>query len=224
MVVMHQPPPSTECSSPQINVKGAQLKNVEKLAYLGSPLTRNMRINQEVAQRISKVSQAIVQLHASMWNHQGIHLNTKLQMYKVVVLTTLIYGVETCTVYSNQARMLNHFYLSCFRRILKLRWQDRVPDMEVLERTGILSIQAILKQAQWRWSGHLVCFLPPVPSSLPTPSALLSALPPLSSSQYTPFSPLSSRLPLSFPIFSPFMSPPLFPSFSPLLFSSLPLP
>ncbi|VDM06293.1 unnamed protein product [Schistocephalus solidus] len=50
-----------------------------------------------------------------MWNRHGIHLNTKLKMYKAVVLTTLLYGVETWNVYSNQARKLNQFHLSCLR-------------------------------------------------------------------------------------------------------------
>nr|VZI22619.1 unnamed protein product [Spirometra erinaceieuropaei] len=46
--------------------------------------------------------------------------------------------------------------LSCLRRILRLKWQDRIPDTDVLERTGILSIYAILRPIQLRWSGHLV--------------------------------------------------------------------
>ncbi|BHF57842.1 hypothetical protein SprV_0100078800 [Sparganum proliferum] len=77
-------------------------------------------------------------------------------MYKAVILTTLLYGAETWTVYTKQARRLNHFHLSCLRRILRLNWQDRIPDNDVLERTGILSIYAILRQMQLRWSGHLV--------------------------------------------------------------------
>nr|VZI53952.1 unnamed protein product [Spirometra erinaceieuropaei] len=44
----------------------------------------------------------------------------------------------------------------CLRRILRLNWQDRIPDTEVLERTGILSIYTILRQMQLRWSSHLV--------------------------------------------------------------------
>nr|VZH95283.1 unnamed protein product [Spirometra erinaceieuropaei] len=56
----------------------------------------------------------------------------------------------------DHARRLNHFHLSCLRRILRLKWQDRIPDTDVLERTGILSIYAILRQMQLRWSGHLV--------------------------------------------------------------------
>ncbi|VDL90113.1 unnamed protein product [Schistocephalus solidus] len=91
-----------------------------------------------------------------MRNRHGIHLITKLKMYKAIVLTTLLYGAETWSIYSNQAMKLNHFHLNCLRRILKLIWQDRIPDTEVLEWTGILSIHAMLRQVQLRWRGHLV--------------------------------------------------------------------
>ncbi|BHF64978.1 hypothetical protein SprV_0200798700 [Sparganum proliferum] len=40
--------------------------------------------------------------------------------------------------------------------IMRLSWQDRIPDPEVLERTGILSIYSMVRQLQLRWSGHLV--------------------------------------------------------------------
>ncbi|VDL96449.1 unnamed protein product [Schistocephalus solidus] len=46
-VVMHQPPPSAEYNTPRINVNGAQLKNVETFAYLGSTMSRNTRIDDE---------------------------------------------------------------------------------------------------------------------------------------------------------------------------------
>ncbi|VDL92699.1 unnamed protein product [Schistocephalus solidus] len=77
-------------------------------------------------------------------------------MYKAVVLMTLFYGAEAWTVYSNQARKLNHFNLNCLHRILKLRWQDRIPDTELLDWTRILIIYAMLRQVQLRWSGHMV--------------------------------------------------------------------
>nr|VZI40903.1 unnamed protein product [Spirometra erinaceieuropaei] len=55
-----------------------------------------------------------------------------------------------------QACWLNRFHLSCLRCILKLRWQDRIPDTDVLELTIILSNCAILRQLQLRLRGHLV--------------------------------------------------------------------
>nr|VZI24637.1 unnamed protein product [Spirometra erinaceieuropaei] len=77
-------------------------------------------------------------------------------MYKTLILPTLLYGAETRTVYTKQARRLNPFHLSCLRRILRLNWRDRIPDTDVLERTGILSIYTMLRQMQLRWIGHLV--------------------------------------------------------------------
>nr|VZI49685.1 unnamed protein product [Spirometra erinaceieuropaei] len=118
--------------------------------------TQKTVIDDEVASRISKASQAFGRLRNTVWNRHGLQLSTKLKMYKAVILPTLLYGAETWTVYTRQARRLNHFHLTCLRRILRLNWQYRIPDTEVLERTGILSIYAILRQMQLRWSGHLV--------------------------------------------------------------------
>ncbi|BHF69972.1 hypothetical protein SprV_0301301900 [Sparganum proliferum] len=158
-VVMHPPPPNSATSPnapPQISVNGTQLQVVENFPYLGSTLSRSTKIDDEVANRISKASQAFGRLRNTVWNRHGLQMSTKLKMYKAVILPTLLYGAETWTVYTKQARRLNHFYLSCLRRILRLNWQDRIPDTDVLERTGILSIYAMLRQIQLRWSGHLV--------------------------------------------------------------------
>ncbi|VDL89587.1 unnamed protein product [Schistocephalus solidus] len=70
-VVVPQPPPSMEYNALRINVNGAQLKNVETFAYLGSTLSRNTRIDDEVAQRISKASQTFGRLQAFVWNHHA---------------------------------------------------------------------------------------------------------------------------------------------------------
>nr|VZI05285.1 unnamed protein product [Spirometra erinaceieuropaei] len=158
-VLMHQPPPysvTAPNAPPQISVNGTQLQVVENFPYLGCTLSRNTRIDDEVANRISKASQAFGRLQSTVWNRHGLQLSTKLKMYKAVILSTLLYRTETWTMYAKQARRLNHFHLSRLRRILRLNWQDQIPDTDVLERTGILSIYAILRQMQLRWSGHLV--------------------------------------------------------------------
>nr|VZI51004.1 unnamed protein product [Spirometra erinaceieuropaei] len=88
-------------------------------------------------------------------NRHGLHLNTRLNMYKAVIPPAM-YEAQTWMAYKEQARILIHLHLSCLRRILKLRWQDRIPDMDALERTGILNIYATLRQLKLRWSGHIV--------------------------------------------------------------------
>nr|VZI19838.1 unnamed protein product [Spirometra erinaceieuropaei] len=137
-VAMHQPQPDATYVALQINVDDAQLQVVDNFIYLGST-SRNTKIDDEVARQISKASKAFNSLTD-----------------KAVILLTLLYGAETWMVYNKQARRFNPFYLSCLQWILKLRWQDRIPETEVQERTGILSVYAMLRQLQLRWSGHLV--------------------------------------------------------------------
>ncbi|BHF66147.1 hypothetical protein SprV_0200916100 [Sparganum proliferum] len=135
-VVMHQPPPNTATppDAPQISVNGTQLHVVENFPYLGSTLSRNTKIDDEVARRISKASQVFGRLQSIVWNRHRLQLSTMLKMYKAAILPTLL----------------------CIRRILRVNWQDRNADTDVLERTGILSIYTMLRQIQLRLIGHLV--------------------------------------------------------------------
>ena len=70
-----------------------------------------------------------------------------------VVLSTLLYACETLTVYQRHAKKLNHFHLSCLRKLLKIRWQDKIPDTEVLKKAKMKSVHTLLKLAQLRWTG-----------------------------------------------------------------------
>nr|VZI30662.1 unnamed protein product [Spirometra erinaceieuropaei] len=120
------------------------------------PLPTITKINDEIAHSISKVSKAFGRLQSIVWNRHGLQLSKKLKIYTAVTLTTLLHGAETWTVYTKQACRLNHVHLSCLRRILRLRWRDRIPETDVLEGTGIFSSKTMLRQLRLRWSGHLV--------------------------------------------------------------------
>ena len=85
----------------------------------------------------------------------GIRLDTKLKVYKAVVLPTLLYACETWTVNQRHAKKLNHFHLSCPRKRLKIMCQDKTPDTEVLKKAKMQSVHTLLKLAQLRWTGHV---------------------------------------------------------------------
>ena len=56
----------------------------------------------------------------------------------------------------SHAKKLNHFHTTCLRKLLNIRWQDKVPDIEVLRSAGSLSIHTILMKSQIRWAGYVV--------------------------------------------------------------------
>ena len=78
-----------------------------------------------------------------------------MKIYRAVVLTTLIYGSETWTVYRHHEKIFNHFHLRCLRSLLHIRWQDKGPNTEVLQRASFPSISTITHNAQLRWAGHV---------------------------------------------------------------------
>ena len=84
--VIYQPAPGKPYKEPTITVKGQRLQVVDKFTYLGSTLSRVIRIDDEANARIAKASAAFGQLRGSVGDRSGIRLDTKLKVYKAVVL------------------------------------------------------------------------------------------------------------------------------------------
>lgn len=154
--VMHQPAPQKPYVAPTISVEGEVLNVVDKFTYLGSTLSRCVTIDDEVDARIAKASSAFGRLRETVWEKRGIRRSTKLRVYKAVVLPTLLYACETWTVYERHAKKLNRFHLNCLKKLLKITWQDKIPDTEVLAQAEMTSVYTLLKRAQVRWAGHVV--------------------------------------------------------------------
>ena len=129
-------------------MNGQKLQVVDKFTYLGSTHSRAVHIDDEVTARTAKASVAFGRLRTNVWERNGITLDTKLKVYKAVVLPTLLYACETWTVYQRHAKKLNHFHLSCLRKLLKIRWQAKIPDTEVLKKAKRQSVHTLLKLAQ----------------------------------------------------------------------------
>lgn len=136
--VLQQPAPQMPYVKPVFTGDGETLKAVDKFTYLGSTLSRSVNIDDEVDARITKGSSTFGHLPESVWERRGIKLTTKLEVYKAVVLPTLLYACEAWIVYERHSR--NRFLLNCLRKLLKITWQDKVPGTNALSRAGPLSI------------------------------------------------------------------------------------
>ena len=92
--VVYQPAPGKPYKEPTITVKGQRQQVVDKFTYLGSTLSRVVHSDDEVNARIAEASAAFDRLRGS-----GIRLDTKLKVYRSVVLPTLLYACDTWIVY-----------------------------------------------------------------------------------------------------------------------------
>ena len=59
-------------------------------------------------------------------------------------------------VYRRHFKQLERFHQRAIRPILGIRWQDRVTNTEVFERTNCISIEAMLLKSCLRWTGHVI--------------------------------------------------------------------
>ena len=92
--IVYQPAPGKPYKEPTITVKGQQLQVVDKFTFLGSTLSRVVHIDDEVNARIAEASAAFGRLRGSIWDRSGIRLDTKLKVYRSVVLLTLLYSIH----------------------------------------------------------------------------------------------------------------------------------
>jgi len=118
---------------------------------------RTGSLDDEITARVAKATAAFGCLRKRLWDDHGIQVDTKVQVYRAVVLTTLLYGSETWTLYRRHVKKLDSFHLRCVRRILHIKWQDRVPYTTVPEQCDTTDIESILFRTRFRWSGHVSC-------------------------------------------------------------------
>ena len=130
--------------------------NVECFTYLGSKMTSSNSLDKEISNRIAKASASYGRLHKRVWSDRGLTVETKCAVYRAVVLTALLYGCESWTLYRRHVKSLEQFHQRCLRRIMNIKWYNRVSNVKVLNKVKMPSIDALLLQSQLRWSGHLV--------------------------------------------------------------------
>ena len=154
--VMYQPAPGNHYVEPIIFVEGVRLKVVDKFTYLGSTLNRFATLDDEITARIQKAALAFKSLEDRAWSKRSIKKSTKVKIYSACVLTALLYACETWSAYKKHVRILERFHQRCLRRIMNVHWQTHTPDTEILDRSGLGSIESLLHRHRLRWVGNLI--------------------------------------------------------------------
>ena len=128
---------------------------MEHFTYLGSVISNDAKVSKDLDNCPSKASSSFGRLSKRVWQSHLLHLSVKIQVYKAVVIPTLLYGAETWVLYRKQITLLQWFHQCCLFSILGIKWQDHVSNKEVLKRASLPSIESIFLQVQLRWAGHI---------------------------------------------------------------------
>ena len=83
-------------------------------------------IDDQIAHHIAQASSSFGMLRQRLCDEHCFRLRTKVNVYKAVVLTSLLYSCETWTTYRCHTKLLEQFHQRCLKSICGIKWQDKV--------------------------------------------------------------------------------------------------
>lgn len=99
----------------------------------------------EINHHLSCANGAYARLRKRVYEDRDLRVDTKLLLYKAVVLPTLLYGAESWTTYSRHLRALE---------LKWIKWEDRRTNISIREEAKMPSTTTTIMQHQLLWTGH----------------------------------------------------------------------
>ena len=71
-------------------------------------------------------------------------------------MATMLYSAELCPLTIKHMKTLEAAHHKFQRRLLGIKWYDRVSDVEVRKRTGTAKLEELIKERRLRWLVHVI--------------------------------------------------------------------
>lgn len=138
-----------------ITVQGEALEEVDSFTYLGSILDKHGGTDADIRTRIGKARTAFHQLK-NIWGSSEISATTKIRLFNTLVKPVLLYGAETWRTTATIMKKIQVFINTCLRKIIKIRWPDKISNVELRQRTKQQPVDQDILHRRWRWIGHIL--------------------------------------------------------------------
>lgn len=139
-----------------ITLENVKISNVDSFTYLGSRMTAGNKDTSDIKSRIHLAKTAFNK-RSKLFTSRNISLKAKKRVLKVYVWSVLLYASETWSISEAEKKKLEAFECWCYRRMLGIKWTDRVTNDEVFRRVNEnRSLINVLKTRRGKWIGHLL--------------------------------------------------------------------
>ena len=105
-----------------ITINQVLLVQATDFTYLRSTVSSNAKLEKELRNRLGKASKAFGNLRQRLWNNRHVSIRAKCKVYRVVVLPTLFYRAEVCTIYRTEVKKLYAYMMRQLRDIMNIKW------------------------------------------------------------------------------------------------------
>ena len=135
------------------------------MMYLGMMMTADGKHGNELSRRIGIAKSDFAALQ-KVWKHSSLHYRQKVQIYKTVVESRLLYSLCALVLTKQEKRRLDGFQNRCLRSILGIQpsFLSRTSNAEVWQRSAHVPMSKLLERKQLLLLGKDSA-LPPEPPS-----------------------------------------------------------
>ena len=137
-----------------ITVNGLALQDVEKFTYLGATVCKQGGGEEDIKVRTGKARRAFVKPNR-IWSSSSVSKKTKIRLYKTLVKPVLMYGSEIWKMSESDAKKIDVFQNRCLRRVMKIKWQDKISNRELLERANVERLSEEVRR-RWRFIEYIL--------------------------------------------------------------------
>ncbi|KAH9595906.1 FAS-associated factor 2 [Schistosoma haematobium] len=145
-------------STPELRIGSEVVERVDNFTYLGSLISPNELVSDEISAWIRKARLAFANL-PHLWRRRDIRLSIKRRVSCAAVRSVLIYGSETWPLRVEDTRKLLVFDHRCLRNIAGVCWDHRVSNSEVRRRVlgnDGKSVGEVVILHRPRWLGYML--------------------------------------------------------------------
>ena len=143
---------SKQC--PEIKVNNDTLEVVNEFQYLGTKLTHNGNINNEIKGRCAMAFQKLKKMK-KLW--QGTSKSTRVKLLRTCIFPIATYGSEAWTMNRNAEKAIASFEMKCYRNILKIAWMEKRTNESILNELSIEKSWLLntVKKKRLAYFGHI---------------------------------------------------------------------
>ena len=139
----------------RIEINGEQVDEVEEFVYLGALMNKEGGATKDIQHRLSKARQISYRMR-KIWGTFEIGRKTKVQLFKTIVRSVLMYGCETWILTKTETKKLDAFQYKYMKRILRIRWPQTISHQQIQEITGKSRTSDEIKRRRWNLIGHIM--------------------------------------------------------------------